>query len=443
MCAENRFFMLSTVLEVEAMIMTDDSTGGCESAVSCSELGKQYHAGDRPLTSLWHAAFPERARRSGGFWALRDVSFHVKRGEVLGVLGLNGAGKSTLLQIVAGTLTATTGSVACQGRVAALLELGSGFNPEFTGRENARLNGAILGLTPREIEDNMDDIAAFADVGEFFDQPVRHYSSGMFVRLAFSVQVCSRPDVLIIDEALSVGDILFQQKCLARIRAMVAEGTAVMFVTHDIEAVSSVCDRVLLLVGGRLAAEGKPRDVLEAYIQTMHRKDKTDTDRDLCILEGTDLRVPATSCPRHGDGRSTIAGFRLESVAGLETHDFTPGQATRLTMRVALADRSVAGNLNVGFRILDRFGKLAFGTNSEALQEHICIEEVGGSKDVHFDVSLMIGVGEYSLTLVVASSRGEENIVHDWIDQVIPICIHEEPGAPRWGHSYCPVRVRA
>jgi len=423
--------------------MTGDSRTGAERAVDCSGLGKQYYTGGNPLTSLWHAAFPEKARPADGFWALRDISFHVNRGEVLGILGLNGAGKSTLLQIVAGTLTATTGSVNCQGRVAALLELGSGFNPEFTGRENARLNGAILGMTPREIEDKMDDIAAFADIGEFLDQPVKHYSSGMFVRLAFSVQVCSRPDVLIIDEALSVGDILFQQKCLARIRAMVAEGTAVMFVTHDIEAVSSVCDRVLLLVGGQLAAEGKPRDVLEAYIQTMHRRNEADLERELLILEGTGLRVPDASCPRHGDGRATISGFRLESAAGAETSDFTPGQSARLTMRVALVDDSLTGNLNVGFRMLDRFGRLAFGTNSESLNGCISIEKVGGTSDVCFDVDLMVGVGEYSLTLVIASSRGDESVVHDWIDQAIPIRIHEEPGTQRWGHSYCPVSVRA
>src|SRR5690349_16399189 len=217
-------------------------------ALRVRDVSKMYRIYDNPQDRLKRMLFRRRRDSYGHeFWALRDVSFEVKKGQAIGVLGRNGSGKSTLMQIIAGTLAPTAGDVWVNGRVSALLELGSGFNPEFTGRENVFLNGAILGIPREEMERRFDDIAAFADIGEFIDQPVKMYSSGMFVRLAFAVQACLEPDVLIVDEALAVGDVFFTQKCFRRMGELIDRGTAVVLVTHDVAAVSQFCQQVMVL----------------------------------------------------------------------------------------------------------------------------------------------------------------------------------------------------
>lgn len=200
-------------------------------------------------------------------WALRDVSFELQPGEAVGILGRNGAGKSTLLQIIAGTLEPTSGSVKTSGRITALLELGSGFNPEFTGRENVFLNAQILGMSREDVLARFDDIASFADIGDFIDQPVKTYSSGMMMRLAFAVQTAVSPKVLIVDEALSVGDMFFQAKCMARIRKLVDDGVTLLFVSHDVGAVRQLCGRALLLAEGNITAIGKTRIVADEYVR--------------------------------------------------------------------------------------------------------------------------------------------------------------------------------
>ncbi len=219
-----------------------------------------------PKDSGPHRALVARAGRYyRDFYALQDINFEVRRGESVGIIGRNGSGKSTLLQIIVGTLTPTTGSVKVNGRVAALLELGSGFNPEFTGRENVFLNGAVLGLSRKEIEARFDDIAAFADIGDFIDQPVKIYSSGMMLRLAFAVQTAVEPDVLIIDEALSVGDAPFQAKCFAEIRHLQSRGCTILFVSHDIGVVRTFCQQALWLSHGVTQAQGPALEVCGAY----------------------------------------------------------------------------------------------------------------------------------------------------------------------------------
>ena len=204
--------------------------------------------------------------------ALRDISFTLRRGEALGIVGLNGSGKSTLLQIIAGVLPATTGTVETHGRVAALLELGSGFNPELTGRENIHINAAILGLDRRQVEARLADIIAFADIGDYVDQPVKTYSSGMALRLAFSVQVHIDPDILIVDEALAVGDAAFQAKAMTRIQETLARGTTLLFVGHDLNAIRAFCQRAILLEEGRVATQGSPEEVIEEYLYRVHAK---------------------------------------------------------------------------------------------------------------------------------------------------------------------------
>jgi lipopolysaccharide transport system ATP-binding protein len=234
--------------------------------VSVRSIGKMYRIYDQPLDRLKQMLFARTGRQYGQeFWALRDVSFDLHPGERVGVIGRNGSGKSTLLQIIAGTLAPTEGEVRLEGRVSALLELGSGFNPEFTGRENVFINGAILGMSRQQVEERFDEIAAFAEIGEFIDQPVKVYSSGMFVRLAFAVTTSLRPDVLLVDEALAVGDIFFQQKCYRRMNELRTHGCAVVLVSHSMADIEQFCDRALLLDRGRAVFLGTASQAVKHY----------------------------------------------------------------------------------------------------------------------------------------------------------------------------------
>ncbi len=237
-----------------------------EVVISVRNISKMYRLYDRPQDRLREQLFWRFGKHFGReFWALRDVSFKVRRGETVGIIGRNGSGKSTLLQIIAGTLAPTVGEVELSGRVAALLELGSGFNPEFTGRENVFLNGAILGISPEEMEARYEEIIAFADIGDFVDQPVKLYSSGMVVRLAFAVQACIHPDVLIVDEALAVGDVSFQRKCYQRLEDLRARGVSIVFVSHDVNAVTNLCTRAILLDAGQAISYGPALEVCDLY----------------------------------------------------------------------------------------------------------------------------------------------------------------------------------
>lgn len=240
-----------------------------EVAIRVAGLGKCYHLYDKPRDRLLQMLARGRKRFYRDFWALKDVSFEVRRGETLGIIGRNGSGKSTLLQLICGTLSPTDGEVDVNGRVAALLELGAGFNPEFSGRENVYMNGAVLGLSRAEIDARYADIVAFAELGDFIDQPVKTYSSGMHVRLAFSVAIHVDPEILVIDEALSVGDAFFQAKCARVMRDIIARGATVLFVSHDTAAVKSLCRRAVLLEGGRLKFVGEVNAAVEIYYASL------------------------------------------------------------------------------------------------------------------------------------------------------------------------------
>ncbi|MEG6512196.1 ABC transporter ATP-binding protein [Desulforamulus ruminis] len=255
-------------------------------AIKVENLSKCYHIYDRPQDRLKQYIIPRLQRLAGKlpknyfreFWALRDVSFEVKKGETVGIIGRNGSGKSTLLQIICGTLTPSSGTVETKGRIAALLELGSGFNPEFTGRENVYMNGAVIGLCREEIDTCFDDIAAFADIGDFMEQPIKTYSSGMLVRLAFAVNIMSQPEIMIVDEALAVGDMNFQAKCMTALTRIQNAGATILFVSHDIGALKSLCSGGIFLEQGNLKDIGTAADVAEHYVRMM-REEMNDEQR--------------------------------------------------------------------------------------------------------------------------------------------------------------------
>ena len=249
-------------------------------AVTVENISKNYHIYAKPSARLKELIFPRR-RYHQDFWALREVSFQVEQGATFGIVGENGSGKSTLLQIIAGTMTPTTGSVALSGRVAALLELGAGFNTEFTGRENANLNAAIMGLSREEIDRKMPEIERFAEIGSFMDQAVKTYSSGMYVRLAFAIAINLDPEILLVDEALAVGDVYFQQRCVRRLRRMRDEGKTILLVSHDVAAVRNLCDGAIWLEKGRVRDQGAPDRVTARYLAA-----PDPAPRPLCRREG-------------------------------------------------------------------------------------------------------------------------------------------------------------
>ena len=277
-----------------------------DAAIRIVNLNKCYEIYTAPRDRLKQFVLPPLQRLSGQpakqyfreFWAVKDISFDVKKGETVGIIGRNGSGKSTLLQMICGTLSPTSGSVTTSGRVAALLELGSGFNPDFTGRENVYLNATVLGLSLAEINARFDAIAAFADIGQFIDQPVKTYSSGMMVRLAFAVAINVDPEILIVDEALSVGDELFQRKCFSRIEAIRAAGATILFVSHSGGTIVELCDRAVLLDAGEKLAIGHPKQIVGRYQKLLYAPaDMKDAIREQILRAETPTSAPAASAP--------------------------------------------------------------------------------------------------------------------------------------------------
>src|SRR5437867_3415175 len=287
-----------------------------EIAVRVSDLSKCYHIYDRPPDRLKQSVLPKLQRLIRKpprqyyreFWALKDVSFEVKKGESVGIIGRNGSGKSTLLQIICGTLTPTSGTIETSGRIAALLELGSGFNPEFTGRENVYMNAAVLGLSKGEIDERFDDISAFADIGEFIEQPVKIYSTGMYVRLAFSVIAHVDAEILVVDEALSVGDAVFTQKCMRFTRSFQEHGTLI-FVSHDTSAVQNLCRPGIWLGNRQLQQMGSSKSVAEAYLQYTLQEVYGDIAKLSAISSASDAAVTGGCRPEEGKSEAAAIDY--------------------------------------------------------------------------------------------------------------------------------------
>jgi len=307
-------------------------------AIEVVGLGKRYEIYDRPHQRLLQTILRGRRTFYREFWALSDVTLGVRRGETVGLVGRNGSGKSTLLQLVAGTLHPTTGTVRTVGRIAALLELGSGFNPEFTGRENVYLNGAILGISRREMTEAFGAIEAFADIGDFIDQPVKTYSSGMLVRLAFSVAVHVTPDVLIVDEALGVGDTAFQSKCLARIREMQRSGVAILLVSHAPNTIIEFCDRAAYIDRGRVVAVGNCREILELY-----------TNDIVSRAGGTPLPPPRRDVDEEASSRDERAPRAVGPTPATEIIDVTIGDAAGAAKQAFARGEAIVVRLEARF----------------------------------------------------------------------------------------------
>ena len=386
------------------------------------------------------------------FYALRDVSFMVRRGEATGIIGRNGSGKSTLLQLIAGTLMPTSGSVGVSGRVSALLELGSGFNPEFSGRENVFLNGAIYGFTRAEMAARMGEITDFADIGDFIDQPVKTYSSGMMMRLAFAVAVNVQPDVLIIDEALAVGDVCFSQKCFQRIREIVHRGATLIFVSHDMGAIQSLCNRALLLNQGNLMFDGAPEDCVSRYFNLHRPAPRTGeavAGRHPAIdpevrkaIQGQNIVPSAKS--RHGDRALEVTAASVVDNHGAPTLDFEI--LHRAAVRVLFTAHADIQRPSVGIQIHDRMGNLAFAAGTSQLRFPLPALAKGQEIVLEFLVALCLQPGSYTLSIDAAEFDQDDPNVGVFYDRVgglgpLNVTSHGSGALPFYGMAQLPMEI--
>lgn len=399
--------------------MFSDSPGALQPGeIEVCGLTKDYRIYARPRDRLLHALLPGIWGPPRRFRALDDLAFRVRPGEVIGILGRNGSGKSTLLQILAGTLQPTAGFAKAGGRIAALLELGAGFNPEFSGMENLRLNAAILGLRAEEVDERLDEILSFADIGDFIDQPVKSYSSGMYVRLAFAVAACVSPDVLIVDEALAVGDVRFQSKCFRRFEALVRAGKTIVLVTHSTEQVVRHCSRAILIDRGRLIDDGPPRDVANRYLDLLLGSDqRTRAEEAITLAKAAAVNVEdgslesragySSSEYRWGDGGASIVDARLD-VEGETFHRVRLDAGVRATLTLrAQFDRGCAVPV-FGFFIKTPDGVTVFGNSTRNLLPDMRAVRRGEYLSVVFAFDADLAAGTYLLSIGVSELRGGE-----------------------------------
>ncbi|MBI4460429.1 MAG: ABC transporter ATP-binding protein [Acidobacteria bacterium] len=420
-------------------------------AVHIRNVSKSYPIYDRPSARLRELLTGNRRSYHRDFWALRDVSLEIPRGSTFGLVGENGSGKSTLLQLIAGILWPTSGAVEVEGRVSALLELGSGFNPEFTGRDNVFLNGAILGLSNKEIEQLYPEIESFAEIGEFINQPVKTYSSGMMVRLAFAVAINVQPDILLVDEALAVGDIYFRQRCMRKIHELHRNGVTIIFVSHSTADIKSLAQQVAWLDQGRLVESGEPDRVIAKYLAAMvtkdsqYRKQFASQAREESRKAAPPVLAPevAPKIPnvdfRYGNREAEILGIAVLNAEGEELA-LLPQKETivvRISVR-ALADVSMP---IVGFQIRNHLGVDLAGTNT-ALEDIILPSfNAGDVYTVDFYVELPeLYPAHFSFTAAVANGSLEAFEVCDLIENAITL--QAEKGRVVYGYLHFPCKIR-
>jgi lipopolysaccharide transport system ATP-binding protein len=427
--------------------------------IRADKVSKCFRIYRRPSDHVLELLTFGRRRFHEPFWAVRDVDLDIEKGCCLGIVGENGSGKSTLLRIIAGVIRATSGAVTVNGRVSALLELGAGFNPEFTGRENIYLNAAILGFTDAQTRERIPSIEKFAEIGDFIDRPVKTYSSGMFVRLAFAVAIHMDPDILIVDEALSVGDYYFQQRCIRRILQMKNQGVTIVFVSHDLDAVRTLADRAIWMDRGRAKLEGKADEVVAKYLAAMVGRGRSEVMEEEAlgkplptVTEELDLspealaRIPEfiNGVPnvdhRYGNGRARIEGVGVFNVEGSPATLVMQGD--RVCVRISVEFLSDVEHPNVGFMLRNRLGQDVTGTNVMFEGERLSAAKAGDRLSVDFVMDLpFLHTGFYYFSPAVADGALNQYEMCDWIDNACAIDLAERNTT--LGHIRIPMRVRA
>jgi ABC-type polysaccharide/polyol phosphate transport system ATPase subunit len=391
---------------------TDDQRIDRSTAVTAHNISKLYQIYNRPVDRLREGFWLGRKRLHQDFWALRDVNLAIEKGETLGIVGPNGCGKSTLLQVLCGILQPTTGRVVRQGRVAALLELGAGFNSEFSGRENVYINGEIMGLSRAAVERAFPSIERFAGIGEFIDRPVKTYSTGMYVRLAFSTAIHAEPDILIVDEALAVGDAVFANRCIRKFEELQQRGVTVIFVSHDLGLVKQISNRAIFLLDGRIQAEGSPADVINRYVGTVLERQKALDEQEHRSNDAANGSFRYSH--RHGDRGAEITEVELFGADGRPARVIESGKPASVRLRATF--HTAQPEPMAGMLIRTRTGMDVFGTNSkvEAAAAGPC--KPGDTIEVEFAFDCWLAPQEYTLTVAVQHPDGHS---HDWLDDVI------------------------
>lgn len=391
--------------------------------ISLRNVSKHYLMYDNPVDRLKQMLSPRRTRYGREFHALSDISFEIRKGQTVGIIGQNGSGKSTLLQLICGTLFPSSGEIRVNGRISALLELGAGFNPEFTGRENAVMQGAIMGFSREQMTGKLPDIEAFAEIGEFIDRPVKTYSSGMFVRLAFAVAVHVDPDILVVDEALAVGDIAFQHKCMARMREFMRQGT-VLFVSHDLTSVTSLCSEVIWLEQGRVREIGDPKTVTEHYWEKMYedinRKEKIAVparkpDANLAAGQMAHLFNLADNIESFGTGAAKITGMAISDEEGQFITEAAGSQFIQIQV-TGQANEDIAHPI-FGLSVKDIKGNVITGTNTDFEHAALAPMRAGEIRSVLFRLRLPeLGQGSYSFSPAIADGSQTDHVMLQWVN---------------------------
>ena len=384
--------------------------------ISVQNVSKVYHLYQHPFHRVLGALAISR-RQKAEFWALRNINLRVDKGEVFALLGPNGSGKSTLLQIISGILQPTSGRVHCSGRIAALLELGAGFNPEFSGRENVYLNGEILGLSRKELDQAFPRIEAFAEIGQFMDRPVKEYSSGMYVRLAFSTAIHVDPEVLIVDEALAVGDAIFASRCVQKFEELRRKNVTVFLVSHDLGLIKRLADRAAFMLDGRIVMQGAPKDAVNQYVGFVLDRERASQERISGLPEEA---LAAKSSFRHGDGASRVIDVQILNSAGEVCRAFRPGES--IILRIRAAFQKPVSNPVVGILIRNRIGMDIFGTNTRLERAELGDFEPGEEIEVEFELDCLLSRQEYTLTVAVQYWNG---LSQDWLDDVLEFRVED------------------
>jgi lipopolysaccharide transport system ATP-binding protein len=426
---------------------------GQETAISLKNVSKCFKQYDRPVDRLKELLLPSKSYGKE-FWALQDISFEIMKGETMGIIGRNGAGKSTLLQLICGTLAPTNGQIQVNGRVAALLELGAGFNSEFTGRENVYINGAIMGLSKVEVDARFDSIAAFADIKDFIDRPVKTYSSGMYVRLAFAAAIHVSPDILIIDEALAVGDMFFQAKCMARMQQMIDDGVTVLFVSHDAGSVKSLCKRAIYLNNSFLHAIGKSGAIADLYIQDQFLEMKAIEHADIPAVKNIQpnksFQLIGTSDReiiefnkkveyfRKGNGHIKIANAILFDRSHQKVSEIEFGEY--FTVRIFFQVLKKLSEAVIAFYIKDKNQVEVVGSNNIYEDQNLHNLLTGDRFCIDFKLQNRLKGGAYSLTVIAANSLKETNYF-DWVDCAYVFQSRDIPQKTIWSQVSLPMET--
>jgi lipopolysaccharide transport system ATP-binding protein len=418
-------------------------------AVEFEGVSKSYAMYDSPGDRFKELVSFNRLHRHKDFWALHDLTFHVKRGETFCIVGENGSGKSTLLQMVAGILQPTSGNVAINGRVSALLELGAGFNPEFSGRDNVYLNGSILGLTTRQIDERYQDIESFAEIGQFINQPVKTYSSGMVVRLAFAVAINVDPEILLVDEALAVGDIYFRQRCMRKVHELRSRGITILFVSHAVADVKAIGDRVLWLEHGRMVEMGEPEKVISKYLAAMTQKDSRYLQLKAVAEEKRPVSAAVTAPEvvytipnidhRYGDGRAEVIGIAIIDEHGERLHMLEP--LTRIVVRISVRAKADLPMPMVGFMLRNQLGIDFSGTNTAREGYELPAMQDGDIYTVDFHVDLPeLYPASFSFSPAIADGTLTGYSMCDWIDNAVAMQMGRGE-KDIYGYIHLPCRV--